>query len=58
MWKDTTELLKKDFAAWGGGGPPESEYQITVYLDYAMSTNMDRQHARDILWSWMNQDDS
>jgi hypothetical protein len=47
---------KKDFRNWSGGFPPESEEQITVYLDYAAAADADPEDLRGILREWMEQE--
>ena len=42
-----------DFLEWSGGSPPESEFQITVYADYACPQNVDSTRAWQILNIWM-----
>lgn len=50
--------LREDFLTWSGGFDPESMHQITVYLDYACESSLDREGARDFLITWMNRPDS
>lgn len=50
--------LREDFLAWSGDSPPESEHQITVYLDYAAPSNIDKDQAHHFLRAWMNADES
>jgi phosphoenolpyruvate-protein kinase (PTS system EI component) len=45
--------LRADFLAWSGGFFPESEAQITVYVDYALAVNVDAVTARRLLQDWM-----
>jgi hypothetical protein len=46
------QALAKDFMEWSGGFPPESDHQITVYLDYALPAGFDRQEANEFLTDW------
>ncbi|MEX0775774.1 MAG: hypothetical protein WD042_08695 [Phycisphaeraceae bacterium] len=57
MTKRELRALKKDFRAWSGGAPPENGYIITVYLDYALSVELDRDEAETALSEWMMADD-
>ncbi len=50
-----TEKLKEHFLEWSGGCPPESNYQITVYVDYAAEIE-DDEFVREALRDWMNED--
>jgi hypothetical protein len=49
--------LKKEFRAWTGGFSPESDYQITVYMDYAVLRCFNSEHTRRVLQEWMVDDD-
>lgn len=49
-----TDGLKHHFLSWSGGFEPESRDQITVYLDYAILREFDRDEARQALEEWMN----
>jgi len=49
--------LIDDFTQWAGGFPPESEHQITVYIDYAMDRRLNANEAREVMTDWMNSDD-
>ncbi|QNN23001.1 hypothetical protein HED60_12230 [Planctomycetales bacterium ZRK34] len=53
------DQIKKHFRIWSGGGSPESDYQITVYLDYAAPslTDEERIEWEDMFLDWMNADD-
>jgi hypothetical protein len=55
MTTDQLQSLKADFLAWSGGFEPESKYQITVYLDYARDSTLNREEVRNCLVGWMNQ---
>ncbi len=57
MTKRQLRALKKHFREWSGGGPPESQYAIRVYMDYAVSMHLDKDEAEDALWEWMESDD-
>jgi hypothetical protein len=46
------QALVKDFTAWSGGFPPESDHQITVYLDYALPQDFDKEEAARFLEDW------
>lgn len=49
--------IKRDFRQWSGGFSPESGYQITVYIDYALQCDIDPVEAKNTLLDWMNADD-
>jgi len=48
------DALWTHFYSWSGGFAPESEYQITVYLDYAKVSDYPDDVLRRILTKWMN----
>lgn len=48
----TIEAIKADFAEWTGGFPPESEQQISVYLENSLPTEFDFDEAREVLLGW------
>jgi hypothetical protein len=56
MHEELTPKLKTDFLEWSGGTPPESDHQITVYIDYAAQQNADPVEMRRSLRAWMNDD--
>ncbi|MBS0207889.1 MAG: hypothetical protein JSS27_02945 [Planctomycetes bacterium] len=45
--------LKKHFLSWSGGNPPESDDEITVYVDYGKSKEFDYEETRNVLYEWM-----
>ncbi len=49
--------LEKDFESWSGGFPPESEYQITVYVDYASPFQSRDEDVRGYLVDWYERGD-
>jgi hypothetical protein len=51
--KQTVTDLKADFLIWSGGFPPDSPEQVTVYMDYAISVDVDPDFARQTLLDWM-----
>jgi hypothetical protein len=51
------EALKEHFRSWSGGFKPESEDQITVYIDYAIVSDLETEEARDALLDWLENDD-
>jgi hypothetical protein len=57
MTEQEIRELKKDFRTWSGGCSPESDYQITVYVDYASNVNWDDEEVREALRDWMESDD-
>ena len=56
MDSQTANTIRADFGEWSGGFPPESKYQITVYIDYAGSSDMDPEEVRRVLTAWMFED--
>ncbi|HET6248169.1 MAG TPA: hypothetical protein VFE47_10770 [Tepidisphaeraceae bacterium] len=56
MTQSQIESLKAHFLEWSGGFEPESEHQITVYVDYAANCNLDRDDVRRILEEWLFDD--
>ncbi|MBI1367560.1 MAG: hypothetical protein GC162_02785 [Planctomycetes bacterium] len=57
MTKRELKALKKHYREWSGGFSPESDHAITVYLDYAVSVELDRDEAEAALWEWLEADD-
>jgi hypothetical protein len=58
MDNEAISLLKEDFRSWSGGFSPESVYQITVYVDYAMNTDLGTpEEIREALLDWIGSDD-
>ncbi len=51
--KSAETKLRDDFEEWSGGFPPESDRQIFVFVEYAMSTEFGDQFVRDYLREWM-----
>ena len=51
------ESIKSDFLEWSGGFPPESEDQITVYVDYADPSGQGTEDVRRTLRAWMNDEE-
>ena len=54
----TMNQIKNDFEEWSGGFSPESRYQITVYVDYALRDAVDPVEATNVLLRWMNSPDA
>jgi hypothetical protein len=48
--------LQEDFIQWSGGYPPESDEQITVYIDYAQPADLDSEKVRQFLRKWMEEE--
>jgi len=42
---------------WSGGFPPESDAQITVFVETAIPADADPDVVRQILAAWMNEPD-
>ena len=55
MIDELTQTVRRDFEEWSGGFPPESEYQITVYVDYARCIE-NAELVREILRDWMGEE--
>lgn len=53
MDEQAVKALKEYFLEWSGGFPPECEYQITVFIDYASPVGSDPDEVREILTDWM-----
>lgn len=51
----TATEIKAHFERWSGGFPPDSDDQITVYIDYAREDDADAEDVRDILKTWMRE---
>jgi hypothetical protein len=49
--------LEEDFETWSGGFPPESDYQVIVYVDYANPFPDREQEVRDYLMDWYERGD-
>lgn len=49
--------LEEDFENWSGGFPPESEYQVIVYVDYANPVRGRADQVREYLMNWYEQGD-
>jgi len=54
MTKTQIEELKRHFLEWSGGFEPDSEHQITVYVDYARDSALDPEEVRRALEDWMS----
>ena len=57
MDERTANEIKKDFWTWSGGFPPESDYQIYVYIDAAKPVDVADAELWDLLRTWMNEDE-
>ncbi len=53
MDEQMSKTIKGRFLEWSGGFAPESDYQITVYIDYALSIEDDPEAVRKLLREWM-----
>lgn len=49
--------LEDDFETWSGGFPPESEYQIIVYIDYRNPFSGRDDKVREYLMDWFERGD-
>lgn len=49
------EMIRRDYQAWSGGFPPETQDQIFLYLEYAASTDAPQEKVREILYEWVVQ---
>jgi hypothetical protein len=52
MHDELKTTIRDDFLKWTGGFPPESDDQITVYLDYACPIAGDETELRSFLREW------
>ena len=59
MDEKTAKRIKKHFWLWSGGFPPESNDQISVYLDGAIPSDIAVPDAElwELLQTWMNEDE-
>ena len=56
MDPQTAEAVKRDFLAWSGGCPPDSDQQIFVYVEYALSIDIDAIEVSNMLKDWMQEE--
>ena len=54
----TASEIERHFLTWSGGFPPESDYQIYVYIDAAKPVDIADAELWDLLRTWMNEDDT
>jgi hypothetical protein len=57
MDEHTANRIKNDFEIWSGGFPPESDFQIYVYIDTAKSLDVADADLWNLLRTWMNEDE-
>jgi hypothetical protein len=57
MTEEKWRELEEDFRTWSGGFPPESEFQIIVYIDYANPFPDREQKVKEYLMDWYEQGD-
>jgi hypothetical protein len=57
MTDEQIEDVKRHFLEWSGGFEPESEHQISVYVDYARDFRLDRTDVFQCLEDWRLRDD-
>lgn len=50
------QALRKHFQSWSGGFPPDSEHEITVYVDYARLSRFDPDETREALRKWASEE--
>ncbi len=48
--------IKRDFCVWSGGFPPESDWQISVYIETAKSIDLPDEELRHFLQAWLTED--
>jgi hypothetical protein len=53
MDTQAANAIKRAFREWSAGFPPESDYQIAVFIDYALPTDINAEQARHLLRTWM-----
>ena len=56
MTNEQTKRLKANFLSWSGGFKPDSVYQIEVYVDAALHTDLNKEVARRFLLDWLEDD--
>ena len=47
--------MRAHFLEWSGGFEPESQFQITVYVDYAADQDLDADEVRSGLEDWAHE---
>jgi hypothetical protein len=54
MYTKTVEAVREDFLEWSGGFPPDSEQMIFIFMEYALSSDVDDcERVRQMLRDWM-----
>lgn len=51
------DSIHEDFLTWSGGFPPESDAQIAMFVETAISADADPEVVRQFLAVWMNEPD-
>jgi hypothetical protein len=49
------DVIRSDFLEWSGGFPPESTYEVYVYVELARPRHMNEDDVREFLLGWMNE---
>jgi hypothetical protein len=49
----TAEQIKDDFLCWSGGLPPESELEISTFVEYARDVQLDAPDVAKVLRDWL-----
>ena len=57
MDKQKDNTTRQHFTAWSGGFPPESDDQISVYIETATPAEGNDEELRELLRAWMNDGD-
>lgn len=53
MTRGEKVMLRSDFKDWSGGMfPPGDEYELTVFIDYALDAMYDPDEVREYLRDW------
>jgi hypothetical protein len=55
MSESELQSLKADFLAWTGGFEPESEDDISSYIETSMPFTLDAVEAAEVLRAWMRE---
>jgi hypothetical protein len=56
MDNEAFQAIKRDFMDWSGGFPPESDHEISVYIEAAKPTDSSDAELWALLRMWMNEE--
>lgn len=57
MENETFQAIKQDFMDWSGGFPPDSDHEMSVYIETASPSGSNDMDLWALLRRWMNEDD-